>query len=313
MSYTIQEKIGIIDLLQTERNNISILYQLAKSVTKNVVNVNSELEALDTIFLHIPDCTTLLSKRLITKEILFRYLHKKKVPLTTDFTKSQLVKKVVDYWYQNYASMNTPNGTTTVVKSETDKQQNHSQLNHNSTQSTSTTTNATILQEPSEFPIHLLARKFSEWFFDNYNKNLLKVNDFWTDASLLMQIAANDGIDEHLCQDSESILQNLLETRQRFGFYFNPNLTHAGVQGRMDVHGLVLVLSCGTLHTSQDCVGVFECVFGLLRDPFAENNWKTKNIKLILRSKGAAIMPSLEESDDMKEALELPVPQGELS
>lgn len=51
----------------------------------------------------------------------------------------------------------------------------------------------------------------------------------------------------------------------------------------------------------------------MLRDPFAENNWKTKKIKLILRSKGAPVMPSLEESDTLREALELPVPQGELT
>ncbi|XP_065359190.1 uncharacterized protein C3orf38 homolog [Calliphora vicina] len=308
MSYTIQEKIGIIDLLQTERNNISILYQLAKSVTKNAIDVPTELDALDSIFLHIPDCTTLLSKRLITKEIIFRYLHKKKVPLTADFTKTQLVKRLIDYWYQSYASMHTQNGCTAVTNYNSNQQNTISTNDHLSSAATST-----HLQEPSEFPIHLLARKFSEWFFENYNKNTLKLNDFWLDASLLLQITANDGIDEHMCNDSESILQTLVETRERFGFYFNPNLTHAGVQGRMDVHGLVLVLTCGTLHTEKDCVGVFECVFGLLRDPFAENNWKTKNIKCILRSKGAPVMPSLEESDTLKEALELPVPQGELT
>lgn len=42
MSYPMQEKLGIIDLLQTERNNVSILYQLAKSVTKNVINAETE-------------------------------------------------------------------------------------------------------------------------------------------------------------------------------------------------------------------------------------------------------------------------------
>lgn len=261
---------------------------------------------MDTIFLHIPDSTTLLNKRLITKEILFKYLHKKKVPLTADYTKSQLVKKVIDFWNTSFSQLQTTNGCKEVTEAHLNNSQEQPfpEIRNSST--------ATI-QESSEFPIHLLARKFSEWFFDNYNKDTLKLNDFWSDANLMLQIAANDGIDEQICDDSQTLLQTLVEAKKLFGFYFNPNLTHAGVQGRMDVHGLVLVLACGTLHTAQDCVGVFECVFGLLRDPFAENNWKTKKIKLILRSKGAPVMPSLEESDTLREALELPVPQGELT
>lgn len=260
---------------------------------------------MDTIFLHVPDCLTLLNKRAITKEILIKYLHKNKVSLTTDFTKTQLVNKIIDFWYEMFASCEY----TTDKSADTKYITNHSDHNR-------TIPNDEILtgpQESSEFPINLLARKFSEWFFDKYNKNALKVIDFWSDASLLLQISANDGIDEKIFEDSNSLLQSLVETQQRFDFYFNPNLSHAGVQGRMDVHGLVLVLACGTLHTKQDCVGVFECVFGLLRDPFAENNWKCKKIKLMLRSKGAPAMPSLEESSELKEALKLPEPQGDLT
>ena len=42
MSYSVEEKIGIIDLLKTERNNVSILFQLAKSVTKNITPIETE-------------------------------------------------------------------------------------------------------------------------------------------------------------------------------------------------------------------------------------------------------------------------------
>lgn len=42
MSFTFEEKIGIIDLLQTERQNIYILRQLAKSITKNVTGIATE-------------------------------------------------------------------------------------------------------------------------------------------------------------------------------------------------------------------------------------------------------------------------------
>lgn len=42
MSYSIQEKIGITDLLKTETNNVGILFQLAKSVTKNITQIETE-------------------------------------------------------------------------------------------------------------------------------------------------------------------------------------------------------------------------------------------------------------------------------
>lgn len=326
MSYPVQEKIGIIDLLKTERNNVGILFQLAKSVTKNITQIETEqgkynshnilkilkaispyenlffTEALECIFLHIPDSQTLLNKRMVTKEILFKYLHQKKVPITADFTKATLIKKIIDYWYENYARQQTNSNSSGTTNP---KDEHKTSVHVNST--------TTVAEEPITFPIHLLARKFSEWFFDNYNKDSIKLNDFWSDACLLLEIVANDRVEELICENSTTLLQTILETRQRFDFFFNPNLSLNGVQGRMDIHGLVLVLACGTLHTKQDCVGVFECVFGLLRDPFAGNNWKAKNIKLILRSKGAPTMPSLESSEALKQALELPVPQGELT
>lgn len=42
MSFSIEEKNGIVDLLQANKQNVPILYQLAKSVTKNAVDVNTE-------------------------------------------------------------------------------------------------------------------------------------------------------------------------------------------------------------------------------------------------------------------------------
>lgn len=260
---------------------------------------------MEYIFTHTDDCLTLLNRKAITKEILFKYLHSKQIPFQKDFTKTNLAKRVVEYWnsecpiedekrYQNGLANECLQSTELAC------------VTHNTHSSTS-------LSQESEFPINLLARKFSEWFFNNYNQNLLKPQDFWPDARLMLQITASDGCEEHSCDNANSLLDTLYETRKLFHFFFNPNLTHSGVQGRMDIHGLVLVLACGTLHTQMDCVGIFECSFGLMRDPFSENNWKTKTIQLMLRSKGAPSNPSLQESDTLKEALTLPVSQEDLS
>jgi Domain of unknown function (DUF4518) len=76
----------------------------------------------------------------------------------------------------------------------------------------------------------------------------------------------------------------------------------------MDHHGLVLILCCGTLHTHESvAVGTFESVFGLMRDPFSDNNWKIKNVKLQLQSSGASLkIPELQSCGSLQQFLSLP-------
>lgn len=76
----------------------------------------------------------------------------------------------------------------------------------------------------------------------------------------------------------------------------------------MDSHGLVLILCCGTLHTLESVsVGVFESVFGLMRDPFSDNNWKIKNIKMQLQSSsGIQKVPELQQCSSLVQFMTLP-------
>ncbi|XP_020801581.1 uncharacterized protein C3orf38 homolog [Drosophila serrata] len=124
---------------------------------------------------------------------------------------------------------------------------------------------------------------------------------------------ASDGINELECMTAAEVLAALTGTKQQFSFHFNPNLTHAGIQGRMDAYGQVVVLCCGTLHTAESSVGVFECAFGLLRDPYSENNWKPKKVKCLLKSKQRP--PELHclcSSETLQEALALSMPSDDL-
>lgn len=258
-------------------------------------------EALDYIYVHSEDSATLLNKKFITKEILFKYLHEKEIAITVDFTKYNLVQKVITYWSKRFEETSQTTNSRTLTTEE-------SKLS-TSTQQLRTTEGFIPTEADCESPIHLLAIKFAEWFFELLNKSSLKLEDFWTDASLLLKISVDEDCNVNECQDSASLLHILSQVKNQFGFFYNPNLSYAGVQGRMDRHGMVLVLACGTLHTQHECVGMFECVFGLLRDPFADNNWKAKSIQLWLRSKAAPSIPSLEGSDSLKEIYALPVPQ----
>ena len=79
----------------------------------------------------------------------------------------------------------------------------------------------------------------------------------------------------------------------------------------MEHHGLALILCCGSLHTHASVsVGIFESVFGLMRDPFAENNWKIKYITLQIKSSSAIgsmqKLPQLENCDSLHQFMALP-------
>ncbi|XP_053956809.1 uncharacterized protein C3orf38 homolog [Anastrepha ludens] len=314
MPITDREKLGIVDFLVKEEQNVPVLLQVARSVTKNICDVATTHEALDYVYVQIGDTLTLLNKRLITREMIFKYLHQRKIQVNADFTKGALISKILEYWNSKSESNNDfalLNDNYTTTSKQFLHKVNENTFNTAISDSISGSNEAND-NEP-RYPIHLLARKFTEWFFNNLNKEGLKVEDFWSDSQLQLRIAATDQINDYECAGANEVIVNILRSKEQFGFYFNPNLTHAGVQGRMNVHGLVLVLACGTLHTEQNCVGVFECTFGLLRDPFAENNWKVKTMQCVLRSQAAAMMPSLCDSETLVEALGLPIPEGEIT
>lgn len=79
----------------------------------------------------------------------------------------------------------------------------------------------------------------------------------------------------------------------------------------MEHHGIVLILSCGTVHTQASVIaGLFESIFTLMRDPFTDNNWKIKNINLKIQSTPALgsqkLMPQLESCPSLQPLMMLP-------
>ncbi|XP_022221772.2 uncharacterized protein C3orf38 homolog [Drosophila obscura] len=270
-------KNGLRDFLVNEKNT-AILMQLAKSTTKNVCKIEDPEEALDYLISHVEDIHVLLSKRLVTRELLFMYVKRRLPGIATNFTKADLVTKVIKYWEQPVEPISKPNNV-----------------------------------EVEEYPIHTMARKFGQWFFERINSDRLSLIDLWNDAALHLTISASDGINVQECETAPEVLSVLIGTKKKFGFLFNPNLTHGGIQGRMDSYGQVLVLSCGTLHTTESCVGVFECVFALLRDPYSENNWKPKRFKCLLKSElQPRILHSLRDCETLQTVLALPMPNEDL-
>lgn len=130
---------------------------------------------------------------------------------------------------------------------------------------------------------------------------------FFNDAKLKLSLISNEDCDNTLVEDDPIEIANTLQrVKYEHHLYFNPNFSTEGVQGRIDPHGLVMVLVCGTLHIQETMAGVFEQVFALARDPFSDNNWKVKHTELILRSQGVTNQPRLCDSDLTSDLLALP-------
>lgn len=309
---TPNEKEGLLDFIQQQGND-DFAISLAQVITNNSIRCHSVsgtlkwlhlhyrsavsdviipfADAIDTILLHSTSIQSILNRKLITKSILFRYLHSKRVPITEAVTKQALIDKLLEYWTRSLDNVAPPTSTTTESNNAPPTVTSHSQSSH--------------------FPIHEMSRSFAKWFFDNLNTGTITVNDFWSDVACDANFYENKCVMlNETATSSVMVHRFLLTLRTNYQLFLNLNDCFDGVQGRIDPHGLVLVLSCGTLHKAQEFVGTFEAVFGLLRDPFAQNNWKIKQIRLKLhnsvqRGIGA---PTLRECEAMQPLLCLETP-----
>ena len=142
-----------------------------------------------------------------------------------------------------------------------------------------------------------MAHQFTNWFYSLLNQCQLGMEHFWQDCNMCLVLSSErDCSTLEVKNSAADVAQLIWDTKARNNLYFNPNLSHEGVQGRTDVHGLVMVLACGTLHQQDRCVGIFEQLFGLIRDPSACNNWKIKYTNLNLKGTSNIMnLPTLAE------------------
>lgn len=95
-------------------------------------------------------------------------------------------------------------------------------------------------------------------------------------------------------KSSNDIAGVLRDIKLKYNFKFLPNLAPNAVQYKADIHGQVVVMVGGTLHSnSSQVVGLFEQMFLLIRDPSDNNNWKIKNSQVMLRSANPAVESSM--------------------
>lgn len=251
----------------------------------------SVVGAINAILQYSPDELSILKRKIVTREILFQYLHDNKINVSLPINKHEIIEKILDYWgipYRSNGSNITPSTSSLLSKSSTTRIESEK-----SDETIQKTTNS------NQDNIYQLALQFTEWFYSLLNANEpISTEHFYADAKLKLILLSNEQHDVKVVENNtKDIVETLYQTKIQHNLFFNPNISTEGVQGRMDPHGLVMVIACGTLHVNNVCVGVFEQLFALARDPFCENNWKIKNTQLNLQSKAVLAPPKLCDSD----------------
>lgn len=151
-----------------------------------------------------------------------------------------------------------------------------------------------------------MALQFSTWFYQMLNAcNPIYLNHisqakhfgpqhFFHDANLSMLFFDRENRQKEDVSQADVVCKRLSSLTSEQRLVFNPNLEPTGVKGLSDPHGLRVVIVCGTVHTSSEVVGPFEQQFGLVRDPFSENNWKIKFTRLAVSTDRVSGLPTLD-------------------
>jgi len=360
MVLTAGERQGVADLLA--RMEPADLLALAQTVTSRLLVASTPAEAVDTIILHTDKATDLLKRKKVKKELLFKYLHSKRIPIQSSADKAEHVRRVLETWLSTEkweevmtgdsdSSLEGPPaplpsrnashtslcsldlsrdgfGPSVLVNRPGDSplhplrraESSLSVMNFDEASNSSTWSLPASLAPstfPSSFPSNTftspsitatqcqeMATNFARWYFQLLNASVETDSTdwgpahFWPDSCAKVELLSGGGEAESLeaLHSATEACQMLVHVFRKHKLRCNPNLCDEGVRGRLDPHGLVLVLACGTLHNQSNVCGFFEQVFGLIRDPDSDNNWKIKHTEARLVAGPVLTQPSLANS-----------------
>uniref|UniRef100_A0A3B1J2P6 Chromosome 3 open reading frame 38 n=1 Tax=Astyanax mexicanus TaxID=7994 RepID=A0A3B1J2P6_ASTMX len=220
------------------------LMALKDTVTNRLISVEST-RAVEAIIAYSQSAEELLKRRKVHREVIFQYLAKEGVAVPPNTEKLHLVRRTLALWSDKDGL-----GDLTA-----------------------------------------LGKEFCRWFYQLFNSLNptagLPVQDwgpqhFWGDAKLfILSCTGEQEQDEYYGAELVSRRLSALVWEEKL--IFCPNLEQSGLKCLSTPHGLVLVAVAGTIHRENLCLGIFEQVFGLIRDPLEGNRWKMKYVHLKIK------------------------------
>ncbi|XP_067896104.1 uncharacterized protein C3orf38-like [Heterodontus francisci] len=152
---------------------------------------------------------------------------------------------------------------------------------------------------------HSMGLEFCKWFYRLLNSQnpLLEEQSkewgpqhFWEDVILKFSYRTSE---QHMEVYTGAIMVSLrlLALTKDEHLFLNPNLTGGGLKCIHSPHGLVIIAVAGTIHRESVCLGIFEQIFGLIRCPSSENNWKMKFVHLKITGHGTAVPATVQSNE----------------
>lgn len=160
-----------------------------------------------------------------------------------------------------------------------------------------------VSRQPSAGKHQTLGETFVRWFYELINSQNpvhggggdFGPHHFWENCTLKL-VSRTPEVSEETFEGNMLVAQRLSALAREERLLFNPNVSVDGVKVQVDPHGLLVVMACGTIHQHNNCLGVFQQMFGLVRSPLDENKWKVKTSQLQLCSSQVTAIPKLTDS-----------------
>ncbi|OWF47557.1 uncharacterized protein C3orf38 homolog [Mizuhopecten yessoensis] len=304
------EKAGSKDLLG--RLTDSELNELKDTITKKQISAYGRKEHICAIVAYSESAFELLHRKKLKRDVLFQYLADSNVVVSVNSSKDTLINAIIKFWKSRSSqkNQNDVQGVKPVGQSQQDvltayqpRPQAEPQAH---THSASPPPNISItINIASPSATSLLSDQvgvaFATWFYEMLNsQNPMLPNTsedfgphhFWPDVNFKLLCLTPHPVEEEIT-GAEPTTQRLLSLVKDEQLLFNPNISEEGLHVKSNPHGQLVLIVCGTVHRSNDCLGEFEQLFGLLRDPRFDNNWKVKFTKLRIRTSQVTAMPKL--------------------
>ncbi|KAH9370439.1 uncharacterized protein C3orf38 homolog isoform X1 [Haemaphysalis longicornis] len=238
---------------------------LAQTVTCKQIKLTERSEAERAILSGTQNPADLLRRKKILRELLFRYLWSESVFVAPALAKSDLISACLQHWQED-ASLKS--GQFPAHGGEKDGK----------------VTEASFQEK--------LGSEFTNWFFAQLNAEGEKLGHqhFFANCHLRVQCFETHAGRENpprvlSIRGSEAASRFMWQLAGGARRMFHPNVR--SVKCQVEEHGLARIHVSGVVHEYNSCMGLFECGFGLVRDPnttAAESDvWKLQFVEVILK------------------------------
>lgn len=231
---------------------------LVQTVSCGQLRVTDRKEGEKAILSCTVSSADLLRRKKILREIIFRYLLSEEVFVDPSLPKADLIRACLEHW-ESECDTDEKDETVRVPEAAEDATSNGTEKS--------------------------MGVKFTEWFFSQLNGQTERLGPqhFFGTCQMMMEcLESSQGPPQVVeLQGPLRVSCFLWEMAGGSRRLFHPN--GETVRCYFEAHGLAKIKASGVIHEMGNCVGLFDLLFGLIKDPSVQDNWKIQYVHAELR------------------------------